>query len=84
MASKRNGTIYIGFTNDLRRRISEHKQKLIPGFTQTYSVTTLVYFEEYSDPRYGIEREKQLKGWLRKKKIALIESVNPKWEEIIL
>ena len=84
LASKRNGTIYIGFTNDLRRRTSEHKQKLIPGFTKKYGVTILVYFEEFSDPRYGIEREKQLKGWLRKKKIALIESVNPNWEEIIL
>ncbi len=58
LASKRNGTIYIGFTNDLKRRISEHKQKLIPGFTQKYGVAMLVYFEEFSDPRYGIEREK--------------------------
>ncbi|MCK9409678.1 MAG: GIY-YIG nuclease family protein [Bacteroidetes bacterium] len=84
LASKRNGTLYIGMTNNLRRRISEHKEKSIPGFTQKYNVTILVYFEKFDDPRYAIEREKVLKGWLRKKKIALIESVNPEWKEIEL
>ncbi len=82
LASKRNGTLYIGMTNNLRRRVSEHKEKKVPGFTQKYNVTILVYFEEYDDPRYAIEREKVLKGWLRKKKIALIESINPQWMEI--
>ncbi len=77
LASKRNGTLYIGMTNDMRRRIAEHKTKSIPGFTQKYDVTKLVYFEEFSDPRYAIERETVLKGWTRKKKLALIESVNP-------
>ena len=71
-------------TNNLRRRISEHKEKLIPGFTKKYNVTMLVYYEEFDDPRYAIEREKVLKGWLRKKKLALIESVNPEWKEIEL
>ncbi len=84
LASKRNGTLYIGMTNNLRRRIAEHKEKLIPGFTKKYGVTQLVYFEEFNNPRYAIEREKVLKGWLRKKKLALIESVNPEWEEIEL
>jgi len=82
LASKRNGTLYIGMTNNLRRRVSEHKEKKVPGFTKKYNVTILVYFEEYDDPRYAIEREKVLKGWLRKKKIALIESINPQWMEI--
>ncbi len=68
----------------MQRRIAEHKEKLIPGFTKKYEVTRLVYFEEFSDPRYAIEREKVLKGWLRKKKLALIESVNPEWKEIEL
>jgi putative endonuclease len=84
LASKRNGTLYIGMTNNLRRRIAEHKEKRTPGFTQKYNVTRLVYFEEFTDPRYAIEREKVLKGWLRKKKVALIESVNPEWKEIEL
>ena len=84
LTSKRNGTLYIGFTNNLKRRITEHKEKNIPGFTQKYNVSILVYFEEFNDPRYAIDREKQLKGWLRKKKLALIESVNPEWKEIEL
>ena len=82
LASKRNGTLYVGITNNLQRRVAEHKEKRIPGFTQKYDVKRLVYFEEFSDSRYAIEREKQLKGWLRKKKLALIESVNPEWKEI--
>jgi len=84
ITNKRNGTLYIGMTNNLHRRVSEHKEKLIPGFTQRYGLTRLVYFEEYDDPRYAIEREKKLKGWLRRKKIELIESVNPDWIEIEL
>ena len=84
LASKRYGTLYIGVTNNLQRRMIEHKEKLIPGFSRTYNVTRLVYCEEFNDPRYAIEREKQMKGWLRKKKIALIESQNPTWKEIVL
>ena len=69
-------------TNNLRRRIGEHKEKRIPGFTQKYNVARLVYFEEYTDVRDAIAREKQIKGWLRKKKITLIESMNPEWVEL--
>ncbi len=82
LASKRNGTLYIGMTNSLRRRIDEHKQGLIPGFTQKYKVHMLVYFEESNDPRDAIAREKQLKWWHRKWKLDLIESVNPEWRDL--
>ena len=71
-------------TNSLHKRVPQHKEKLIPGFTQRYNITMLVYFEEYSDVRYAITREKEIKKWRREKKIKLIESVNPNWEEIIL
>jgi putative endonuclease len=77
-------TLYIGMTNNIYRRVSQHKEKLIPGFTQRYNITMLVYFEEYSDVRYAITREKEIKKWRREKKIKLIESINPNWEEIIL
>lgn len=75
-------TLYTGVTNDLNRRVYEHKQKLIPGFTQKYNITKLVYFEETTDVTDAIAREKQIKGWLREKKIALIESINPTWQDI--
>ena len=71
-------------TNSLHKRVPQHKEKLIPGFTQRYNITMLVYFEEYSDVRYAMAREKEIKKWRREKKIKLIESVNPNWEEIIL
>ena len=67
-------------TNSLRDRMDQHKQGLIPGFTQKYKVNLLVYFEEYNDPRDAIAREKQLKWWLRKWKLELIESTNPEWK----
>jgi len=69
-------TLYTGVTNDLRRRMYEHKQKLVPGFTSKYNINRLVYFETTSDVRVAITREKQIKGGLRAKKIALIESAN--------
>jgi putative endonuclease len=69
-------TLYTGVTNDLRRRMYEHKQKRVPGFTSNYNINRLVYFETTSDVRVAIAREKQIKGWLRAKKIALIESAN--------
>ena len=84
LASKANGTLYTGMTNSLRRRITEHKEKRIPGFTQRYGVTRLVYFEEFADVRDAIAREKQIKGWTRRKKIEIIEALNPNWEEIEL
>ena len=82
LASQKKGTLYTGMTNNLRRRVGEHREKRTPGFTQKYGVTKLVYFEEYIDVRDAIVREKQIKGWVRRKKIALIESVNPGWKEI--
>ncbi|MEG8989261.1 GIY-YIG nuclease family protein [Ignavibacteria bacterium 4148-Me] len=75
-------TLYTGVTNNLRRRIYEHKNKLIPGFTNKYNITKLVYYEEFKDIKIAIAREKQIKGWLRKKKIDLIEKVNPNWEDL--
>ena len=69
-------------TNDLQRRVYQHKNKLIEGFTTKYNVNRLVYYETFGDVRDAIAREKQIKGWLRKKKIALIESTNPKWQDL--
>ena len=80
--SQRNGTLYIGVTNDIIRRVTEHKEKRIPGFTQQYGVDKLGYFEEYNDIRLAIQREKELKGWTRKKKIALLEASNPQWKDL--
>lgn len=76
------GTLYIGMTNDLKRRVYEHKQKLIEGFTKKYNVTRLVYFEETGEVKTAIEREKEIKKWRRSKKVALIESLNPKWQDL--
>ena len=75
-------TLYTGITNDLQRRVHEHKNKLIPGFTQKYNITSLVYFEETPDVKVAIQREKQIKVWLRAKKIALIETSNPEWRDL--
>ncbi len=74
-------TLYIGVTNDLMRRVFEHKEKLLEGFTKKYNVTMLVYYETTSDVYAAIAREKQLKSWRRSKKIALIESSNPQWKD---
>ena len=75
-------TLYTGVTNNLIRRVYEHKQKMVQGFTQKYNITKLVYFEETQDVWSAISREKQIKGWLRAKKIALIDSVNPAWDDL--
>ena len=69
-------------TRDLTRRVSEHKQKLVAGFTSTYNISRLVYYEDFRDIRAAIRREKEIKGWLRSKKIALIESRNPTWQDL--
>lgn len=74
--------LYTGVTSDLGRRVYEHKQKSTPGFTSRYDVTNLAYYELYQDVNQAIYREKQIKGWLRKKKVALIESLNPKWIDL--
>ena len=80
--ANRARTLYTGFTSDLKRRVFEHKQRLMPGFTERYNVTRLVYYEATSDVHSAIAREKQIKGWLRSKKVALIESVNPSWDDL--
>ena len=82
LASRRNGTLYIGVTNNLERRIYEHKNHLVKGFTEKYNVSMLVYFEQTSDIQAALQREKQLKKWNRKWKLDLIESVNPKWKDL--
>lgn len=74
-------TLYVGVTNSLRHRVHQHKTKAEPGFTATYNVNRLVYFEEYSNAYEAIAREKQLKNWSRRKKIKLIESTNPNWDD---
>ena len=79
LASKRNGTLYIGVTNDLERRLYEHRNNLIEGFTNKYNVHHLVYYEDVNDIHAALQREKQLKRWNRKWKLALIEKVNPEW-----
>ena len=82
LANKTNSTVYIGVTNDLMRRLWEHRNDRIEGFTKTYHVHKLVYYESFSDVRDAIAREKQLKGWRRARKNELIESVNPAWEDL--
>ena len=82
LASRRNGTLYIGVTSDLKRRIYEHKNNLLDGFTKKYSVDDLVYYEETTDVNSAIEREKQLKKWNRKWKMNLIEKENPSWNDL--
>ena len=77
-------TLYTGVTNDLQRRVAQHKQKTVPGFTQKYNITQLVYFEITTDVKSAIAREKQIKGWVRAKKIALIEAANPEWRDLSL
>ena len=80
--TNKSRTLYTGVTNNLRRRVFEHKHHLIDGFTKKYNITKLVYYEETNDVREAIAREKQIKGWLRKKKIALIESINAEWKDL--
>jgi len=80
--TNKSKTLYTGVTNDLERRVHEHKNKQIPGFTGKYNLTKLVYYEEGNDINMAIAREKQIKGWLRAKKIALIEAKNPEWKDL--
>ena len=75
-------TLYIGMTNNLERRVFQHKNKLVPGFTSKYNLNRLVYYEQTENVLSAIAREKQLKGWLRKKKIDLIEAQNPEWADL--
>ncbi len=82
MASKPYGTLYIGITNDLVKRVYQHKNNIVEGFTKKYSVHDLVYFEETESAQSAILREKQLKFWHRKWKIELIEKINPEWKDL--
>ncbi len=83
MMSNPHGTvIYTGVTSELRNRIYKHRNKLIPGFTKKYNAINLVYYEIYDSVVDAITREKQIKGWVRKKKVALIKSRNPKWLDL--
>jgi len=75
-------TLYTGVTNNLQQRLYEHQHHLVAGFTSTYNITRLVYFEETSDVYAALAREKQIKGWMRAKKMALIESINPEWRDL--
>jgi len=82
LTNKRNGTLYVGVTNSLERRIWEHKTKVIEGFTKQYSLDQLVHFEQFRDINQAIAREKQIKGWLRRRKLELIENENPEWSDL--
>ncbi len=82
LASKRNGTLYIGITTDLVKRIWEHKQGCIDGFTKKYNVKHLVWYEQHESIESAIKREKALKEWQRKWKLRIIEELNPKWQDL--
>jgi putative endonuclease len=82
MTNKFNRVLYTGVTNNLPRRMQEHKQKVNIGFSGQYNTTKLVYYEVTGEAYGAISREKQIKGWLRKKKIALIKSINPRWRDL--
>ena len=82
MASARNGTLYVGITNDLARRAYEHKEGLIKGFTRKYRVHILVYYEEHGDVQEAIAREKLVKKWRRDWKLRMIERLNPEWKDL--
>ncbi|MBT4936319.1 GIY-YIG nuclease family protein [Candidatus Peregrinibacteria bacterium] len=82
LASKKNGTLYIGVTSNLKKRVYEHKNKVVEGFTKQYGIHDLVYYEETSDIKSALEREKQLKKWNRSWKIRLIEEVNKEWNDL--
>ena len=82
LTNKNGSVMYIGMTNDLTRRIHEHRLELVDGFTKRYHVHKLVYVEEYLDPNEAVARERQLKGWTRMKKNRLVETMNPTWDEL--
>ncbi|KAA0685865.1 GIY-YIG nuclease family protein [Azospirillum brasilense] len=82
LASRRNGTLYVGVTSDLARRVEEHKSGAVPGFTSDYGVKALVYYEVYDDAENAILREKRLKKWNREWKLNLIEKDNPNWRDL--
>ncbi|MGA2992445.1 MAG: GIY-YIG nuclease family protein [Candidatus Korobacteraceae bacterium] len=82
IVASQSGTLYVGFTNNLYKRVFEHKNKLLEGFTRKYDCNRLVWYEQWSGPLQGIRREKQIKGWTRARKIALIEQSNTRWTDL--
>ena len=82
LANRRYGVLYIGVTNNLLRRISEHRQKVVPGFTREYGVVRLVYFEEYASITEARGRERSLKRWRRDWKLKLVDQLNPEWRDL--
>ena len=82
LANWNHSVLYIGVTNDLQRRVYEHRQELVEGFTKKYHVHKLVYYEHTGDVKAALAREKQLKGWRREKKEALVETMNPDWNDL--
>jgi len=81
MASK-SGTLYVGMTNNIKKRVYEHKNHLVPGFTDKYDIDRLLYFEKIGDSASAINREKQIKAWKREKKVTLVDSLNPEWIDL--
>ena len=82
MTNKNNTVLYTGITNDLKRRVYEHKEKLAEGFTKQYNITKLVYYEVFQDSYHAIQREKQIKGGSREKKIELVNTINSQWKDL--
>ena len=82
MTNEKNSVLYTGVTNNLRRRVYEHKNKIIKGFTAKYNICKLVWYEEFRNIQDAIRQEKRIKGWLRRKKIALIEGMNSEWKDL--
>ena len=82
LTNKTNSVLYIGVTNDLKRRLYEHKNGLVDGFTKRYNVHKLVYYEQTTDVYSALSREKQLKGWMRQRKNEIITKFNPQWEDL--
>jgi len=82
VTNKHDSVLYIGITSNLEGRLFEHRERLVEGFTKRYQVTKLIYYADYPDPLSAIAREKQLKGWRREKKIALIEKTNSRWADL--
>src|SRR4030043_2020451 len=80
--TNKSGTLYTGMTNNIKKRVYDHKNKLIPGFTEKYNINRLVYYETFDDVYSAIAREKTIKGWLRKKKIELIQKTNSDWKDL--
>jgi len=80
--TNKSGTLYVGLTNNIKKRVYEHKNKLVEGFTKKYNIDKLLYFETFSEIYSAIAREKTIKGWLRKKKIELVRTTNPGWTDL--